>query len=134
MKNIKIIFLFVLVTSLVLVNSCSKDDSSTTPSGGGNSAPNAPSNPSPADSSINVSRLVTLTWTCSDPNTGDTLRYDVLAGSTNPPTNMVANNILAASTDLGLVAANTTIYWYVSAKDNHNSFTNGPVWRFTTGN
>lgn len=134
MKNPGIVFIIVLFTSMVLLISCSKDDSTITPTGGGNSAPNTPSNPSPPDNATNVSRLVTLNWTCSDPNAGDTLRYDVFAGTSNPPTNMYANNILTTSTDLGLVAANTTIYWYVTAKDNHNSFTNGPVWRFTTGN
>lgn len=77
---------------------------------------------------------VVLSWTCTDPNPADTLRYDVVAGTTNPPVIVVATNTLTNSVDIGLMAAHVTIYWKVTAKDNNNAFTEGPVWSFTTGN
>ena len=120
--------------TLAVLYSCSKDKTPTTTTTPTNQAPNSPSNPTPADGALNVSRFVVLSWTYTDPNPGDTLRYDVVAGTTNPPVNVVANSTLANSVDLGLMAANIKIYWKVTAKDNNNAFTEGPVWSFTTGN
>ncbi len=120
--------------TLAILYSCSKDETPTTTTTPTNQAPNIPSNPSPADGAVNVSRFVVLSWTCTDPNPGDTLRYDVVAGTANPPVNVVATNTLSNSVDIGLMAANITIYWKVTAKDNNNAFTEGPVWSFTTGN
>ena len=75
----------ILIMTLAILYSCSKDETPTTTTTPTNQAPNSPSNPSPADSALNVSRFVVLSWTCTDPNAGDTLRYDVVVGSTNPP-------------------------------------------------
>ncbi|MFH0815725.1 MAG: Ig-like domain-containing protein [Methanobacteriota archaeon] len=94
-----------------------------------NLPPNAPSNPSPADGTVNVATTSALSWTCSDPD-GDPLTYDVYLGTTNPPTVLVANDIAATTTSPAL-AASTLYYWYVIANDG-SATTNGPVWAFAT--
>lgn len=99
-----------------------------------NIQPDVPSNPIPANNSLNINRFIALEWIGGDPNPNDTVRYDIVMGTVNPPVTVVASNTLATRIDVGLVAANTVIYWKVTAKDNHNSFTEGPVWKFTTGN
>lgn len=99
-----------------------------------NVQPDVPSNPTPAENATNVGRFVTLQWLGGDPNPSDTVRYDVFMGTVNPPVTVVTSSNLSTSIDVGLVGANTVLYWKVTAKDNHNSFTEGPVWKFTTGN
>ena len=133
-SNFKIL-LMLLTVSIILISSCSKDEGEnpvTPPSV--NHAPNAPCNPSPADGAVNVLRFVSLSWTCTDPDAGDTVRFDIYAGSTNTSLTVVGSGVLNNAFDLGLVSSYTTVYWKVVAKDNNNAFTEGPVWSFTTGN
>jgi hypothetical protein len=99
-----------------------------------NNPPNTPSNPTPAENSTNIGRFITLRWTGGDPDASDTVKYDIVMGTVNPPVTVVESNTTATIIDVGLVAANTVYYWRVTAKDNHNSFSEGPVWKFTTGN
>jgi hypothetical protein len=134
-KSYLIILLLLLTTSIVITSSCSKDegDNPVTPTNV-NHAPGTPNNPSPADGAVNVPRFVSLSWTCTDPDAGDTVRFDIYAGSTNTPLTVVGSNVLNNAFDLGLVSSYTTVYWKVVAKDNSNAFTEGPVWSFTTGN
>jgi hypothetical protein len=56
----------------------------------------------------------------------------VVYGSSSNPTTVLASNILNRAADLGVVPDSTTIYWKVTAKDNHGNTTVGPVWKFTT--
>jgi len=133
-KSSLMILLIALTASIVLISGCSKDEGENPVTQTNvNHAPGTPSNPSPADSAFNIPTNVTLSWTCSDPDAGDTLRYDIYAGLTSPST-IVVQNILNNFYDWGLVPSNTTILWKVVAKDNNNAFTEGPVWYFTTGN
>ena len=97
-----------------------------------NSAPLIPNNPSPADQSTNVNALGTLTWLGGDPD-GDTVYYDIYMGGVNPPVVRVAQAQTALSYT-PVMSTYTTYYWRVVAKDEHGLQTNGPVWRFTTGN
>ncbi|MBI4727531.1 SUMF1/EgtB/PvdO family nonheme iron enzyme [candidate division TA06 bacterium] len=98
----------------------------------GNNAPNAPGSPSPANNAINQSTSLILSWTCTDPDEGDTLKYDVYFGTTNPPTTAVSTNQSAASIVCSGLENSTIYYWKIVAKDNHSSATAGPVWCFTT--
>lgn len=98
----------------------------------GNNAPNAPSSPSPADFATGQSTAPTLSWTCSDPDAGDTLNYDVYFGAVNPPTTIVSSNQSATSLARSGLANSTTYFWKITARDNHGSTTAGPVWCFTT--
>jgi TolB protein len=126
----KIAVLFVVFTAFL--GSCKNDDSSVTPTINTNHPPSTPHSPSPPDSASNVSRFVVLSWQCSDPDEGDTLRYDVFWGTGGTTGNVAVTNTLQTSFDLGLVASQVTIFWRVVAKDNHGLYTDGPVWRFTT--
>ncbi|MBS1514644.1 MAG: hypothetical protein JSS63_06415 [Bacteroidetes bacterium] len=130
MKFSGIIFLFLFI---FLVQGCSKNDEVLTNSTDGNRYPNTPSNPSPSNGAVNVSGFITLTWTCSDPDAGDTVRYDVRYGMTNNPTDTLVKNAINPAADLGIADTNRTIFWKVTAKDNHGLSKEGPVWSFTTG-
>jgi hypothetical protein len=132
---IKKILIFAFVLS-ALIAGCENDDSPVnTNTGNSNHSPNAPNNPNPGDNEINVSpAFVTLSWQCSDPDQGDTLRYDVFYGGNSNTENILASNILITSADLGIVPPQTKIYWKVNAKDNHGGTSYSPIWKFTTGN
>jgi hypothetical protein len=130
-----IAILFVSFTLVVSLTSCREaivDNNN--PVDPVNVQPDVPSNPTPADNSTNVTRFPTLQWLGGDPNASDTVRYDVVIGTVNPPVTVIASGTLVTAVDVGPVAANTVFYWKVTAKDNHNTFTEGPVWKFTTGN
>jgi hypothetical protein len=96
-----------------------------------NNPPNSPSNPSPSDGDSNVNITTDLSWTGGDPDTGDTVTYDVAFGTTTPPI-IVAHNQSESSYDPGTLSYNTTYYWRVIAWDNHGASTEGPLWSFTT--
>ncbi|MFH1101207.1 MAG: FG-GAP-like repeat-containing protein [Methanobacteriota archaeon] len=96
-----------------------------------NHPPNQPTNPSPLNESTGVSLSADLSWTCSDPDHGDTIKYDVYFGTTTTP-QKVMNNQSATSYDPGILNLSTTYYWRIIAWDNHNASTKGPLWHFTT--
>jgi len=74
-KSSLTILLIILTASAALLSSCSEYDTFVCPSY--NSAPRIPSNPSPTDGAFNTPMNVTLSWTCTDPDEGDVIRYDV---------------------------------------------------------
>ncbi len=97
-----------------------------------NSPPEIPSNPSPTDNEMSVFISLDLTWNCSDIDE-DTLTYDVYFGTDAPPLTKVDSNLTSSSLRKIGLSENTLYYWRVVAKDRHDNFTSGPVWRFTTG-
>jgi hypothetical protein len=131
-------YLFFLVyLSMFLFYSCADEGSSIPNNGNGttNNAPDMPSDPHPPDSAIDVPRSnVLLSWTCSDPDPSDTVRYDLYISMANPPDIMIAGGLLNPAYGLGVLDPNRTFYWKVVAKDNHGAVRNGNTWRFTTGN
>jgi len=94
-----------------------------------NRAPDTPSDPNPEDYDDWVDINDDLSWDCSDPD-GDSLRYDIYFGTTNPPP-LDKENHQSTSYDPGTMQEETTYYWQIKAKDNWDE-TLGPVWRFTT--
>lgn len=98
----------------------------------GNNAPIAPSIPSPSDGATSQPTSLTLAWSCTDPDSGDVLHYDVYFGTANPPTTVAASNINTASLPRTGLDSNLTFYWRILARDNHGATTMGPVWHFTT--
>ncbi|GAI11500.1 unnamed protein product, partial [marine sediment metagenome] len=65
-----------------------------------NSAPNTPSNPSPANDATGVPINADLSWTGGDPDAGDTVTYDVYFGTgATPP--LVSNDQSATTYDPG---------------------------------
>jgi hypothetical protein len=57
-----------------------------------NNPPNAPSGPSPGDGATGVDINADLSWTCSDPDVGDSLTYDVYFDTGSPPTVLVSSD------------------------------------------
>jgi len=99
---------------------------------GNNTPPNTPSNPNPANGATDVPVNSDLSWTGGDPDSGDTVTYNVYFGTSNPPP-LVAPDHSTTTYDPGAMSAGTTYYWQIVAKDNHGATTSGPIWHFTTG-
>jgi hypothetical protein len=98
----------------------------------GNSPPFKPNDPAPVDNATGISINTDLSWVGGDPNPVDTMAYDVLFGTSSPPTTLLCDNIAATTCDPGRLTNNTTYYWQVTATDNHGASTNGDVWKFST--
>ncbi len=136
MKNIINSFLIILAFLFCLYG-CS-EETTPTQSNNTNKVPTKPVNPFPADSSINVTigTVMVLSWQqCTDPDVGDTVKYDVYVGNTLPLGNTpVVSDLINSSYGLGILVAGTDYYWQVVAKDNHGASSSGIVWRFRTQN
>jgi len=96
-----------------------------------NQAPNAPSNPKPENNSTGVSLNPQLSWNCSDPDSNDTITYDIYFGtSSNPP--IVSSNQNALKYITATLQVNKIYYWKIVAKDNHGEEKTGSIWQFST--
>jgi len=128
MKKVSLsVFLLLCCTFFIL--SCKKSEDTTPPS---NQQPTTPSSPSPSDAEANVSITPVLSWTCSDPDAGDSLKYDIYFGSINPPNTLLVSNWKQPNFALSTLDFNTTYYWRVTAHDLKGAAAVGPIWRFTT--
>lgn len=96
-----------------------------------NHPPYSPSNPSPANQSIGVPINGNLGWTGGDPDSGDTVLYDVYFGMVNPPSKVVGNQS-GTGYHPGVLSHGTMYYWKIVAWDNHGASTAGSLWIFTT--
>ena len=96
-----------------------------------NHPPNAIIYISPANEATGVETSPTLNWTGgNDPDSGDIVTYYLYFGtSPNPP--LISTGPMTSFLP-GPLDLQTTYYWKVVSKDNHNTETSGPVWRFTT--
>jgi len=96
-----------------------------------NSPPYMPSDPNPEDDAVDISLNIDLSWSCGDPDPGDTTTYDMYFGTTNPPpkvsTNQSTNVYVPGKLDPG-----TNYFWKIIAWDTHQASTEGSLWRFTT--
>ena len=96
-----------------------------------NRAPYVPSNPNPADNQKDVSTIGALSWIGGDPDTGDTVTYDVYFGTNiNPP--LIISNHPSTTYNPGTMSYNTKYYWKIVARDNHGKTIIGPKWSFNT--
>jgi hypothetical protein len=96
-----------------------------------NNPPYTPSNPSPANGSTGVALNTILSWSGGDPDSGDTVTYDVYLGITNPPPKLASNQTDTTYHPTSLTG-NTTYYWKIIAWDNHGASAVSPIWVFTT--
>jgi len=98
----------------------------------GNSPPNTPSNPNPANGSTNKPINPTLSWNCGDPD-GDKVYYDVYFEAENPnPTILVSYNQTGKTYKPSQLEYNTTYYWKIVARDIFGAIAEGPIWSFKT--
>jgi len=97
-----------------------------------NHAPNTPSNPSPLDGATNQSININLSWSGGDPDSDDTVTYDVYFDTeTNP--SLKSNDQSVATYNPSTLSYSTTYYWKIVAMDNHGISASGEIWSFTTG-
>lgn len=92
-----------------------------------NNAPSTPSYTYPAKAATDVSKNVTFSWTCSDPD-GDALTYYLYCGTSTSTLSKYTTNNKSYTLSLD---ANTKYYWRVDAYDGKTT-TTGPTWYFTT--
>jgi YD repeat-containing protein len=97
-----------------------------------NNPPNTPSSPSIVSGATGVSIYADPGWTGGDPNTGDTVTYDIYLDTNNPPTTKVASGLPTPTFDPGTLTCATTYYWKIVAIDQYGAQTAGSVWSFTT--
>jgi hypothetical protein len=107
-------------------------DGSFTLAEAGNSPPLQPYLPQPAHGTDGQSLPVVLIWYGGDPDSGDTVTYDVYFGTSSSPP-LVSSDQPANMYDPGTLSYKTKYYWKITATDNHQSSTVGPVWNFITG-
>ncbi len=107
------------------------DDETTKPEVPGNQPPNASANPSPANLAVNQENNVQLGWDCTDPDTADTITFDLYFGHSLPPP-LIDSDLTSMTYDPGQLEWGWDYWWQVVAKDNHGHSTDGPVWKFAT--
>jgi len=91
-------------------------------------APGAATNPSPANSTTNVSVTADLSWTAGS----GTISHDVYGGTDpTPDEGEFLVNQTATTFDTGTLSTDTTYYWRID-EVNANGTTTGTVWSFTT--
>ena len=96
-----------------------------------NLPPYTPSDPNPEDGATNVWIDDIVTWTGGDPNSGDTVTYDVYFGTNSPPP-LVDEDLTQTGYDPDTMEFATTYYWQIVSKDSQGLTTTGPIWHFTT--
>lgn len=96
-----------------------------------NIPPYKPTSPSPETLSSNVSIEVNLSWIGGDPDSGDTMVYDVYLDAVDAGT-LIAANQSSTTFNPGELQNNVTYYWKVIATDSDGESTASPVWEFTT--
>jgi hypothetical protein len=104
---------------------------------GGNMPPSMPGSPSPANGATGVGINADLAWNGGDPNSGDTVYYDVYLGTSPTPAFLERIGPFPATQtaityDPGTLAYNTQYYWQIVAEDDQAASTTGPLWSFTT--
>ena len=102
-----------------------------------NTAPYTPSNPDPYDGETDVDVDSDLSFNGGDPNSGDTVTYDVYLDTVDPPVTYETIGPYPASQtsityDPGTLTGDTTYYWQIIAWDDHGAQSTGSVWEFTT--
>jgi len=102
-----------------------------------NNPPYTPTNLEPSNGMIGVGLEPNLYWTGGDPDAGDTVSYEIHFGLNSTPTAITTvgpydNSTTTREYDLGTLSYNTTYFWYIIATDNHDAYSIGPIWSFTT--
>ncbi|MEW6100876.1 MAG: fibronectin type III domain-containing protein [Candidatus Omnitrophota bacterium] len=97
-----------------------------------NQPPAKPSNPTPANGAYNQPLSLTLSWHCSDPDSQDTLTYDLYGKTIFSKFKKVSGNLSVPAYTVSGLKRYTTYYWKVVAKDNRGAETSSETWKFRT--
>ena len=95
-----------------------------------NNPPYEPVSPNPANGSENQPVDIALSWFSFDPESQDTISYDVYLGTDDNHLLLVANNLIDSTFSPEQLAFSTTYYWKAVARDNNNASSIGSVWSF----
>lgn len=95
-----------------------------------NQSPAAPYGSNPAEGATGVTAPIIFSWSCYDPDMGDTLSYQVVmgAGSYTDTFNLYRTMAFLVNS----LNPATDYIWKVKATDNHGAAVMGPVWHFRT--
>jgi len=117
------LLLSLMVFALLIIGSCKKDDP--------NVAPNAITLSAPSNLAEDIVLNTVLSWQAVIDPDGDEVTYDVYLDTDPNPEIVVSTDqkVISYSTTL---AANTTYYWKIVAKDNKKGASESDVWSFTT--
>jgi hypothetical protein len=127
----KLIFFLLVIFLSVYIIDCSYNSDPVTinNNNGTNHTPNAPSSPIPAnEDSLAAATHVFLQWACSDPDAGDTLKYDVYYDKDAAATTLRASDLRVTNWDIGILPPGS-YHWRIIAKDNHG-LSSGAAWIF----
>jgi len=100
-----------------------------------NQPPYAASNPQPADEAVDVTTSPVLSWSGGDPDSDNTVTYDVYLGSRGRRhMELVSAGQTATTYTIGpdVLDIGTAYTWQVISRDNYGAETPGPLWKFTT--
>ncbi len=96
-----------------------------------NHAPLVPHSPTPESGASELGVRLVLGWTAEDPDSLDSLQFDVLLGTTTPLP-VVATGLRQPQFAPSGLAYGRVYLWQVVVRDNRGAETRGPVWRFAT--
>ncbi|AYA35932.1 DUF2012 domain-containing protein [Hymenobacter oligotrophus] len=98
-----------------------------------NQRPNAPTKPLPATAATNQDINLKLKWKATDPDAGDSLRYDVVLYQSNSSQQQsLLSNSRDTTVQVSNLKFNTTYFWQVTVRDKAGETVRGDVWTFTT--
>ena len=97
-----------------------------------NNTPYLPALIAPDDGSVDNSVKISLSWQGGDPDTKDTVTYDVYLDVNSPPVSKVSEDQLNTSYKASGLSYGSIYYWKIVARDNHGVETEGDVWNFGT--
>jgi C1A family cysteine protease len=94
-------------------------------------------NPFPAHNAVNVDGNIDLRWTGGDPNSEDSVTYDIYFGKTSDPLYVTTIGPFSAGQtsimySLGTLEKNSRYYWRIVAVDNNGAEREGAIWQFCT--
>ena len=99
-----------------------------------NKPPNQAKDEYPPDGDPAAPTILTLRWNGTDPNSGDTLFYDVYFDDVNPPTYQREWNISVEEWKVPFeMPKYATYYWRIDTWDKSGEYAGGKIWQFTTG-
>lgn len=96
-----------------------------------NRPPALPSSPSPDSGAVDRDTGIALSWVCSDPDSGDTVRFDVWFGTADSMTRVDSNRLESNYRPRSLRFL-TGYNWRIVARDRVGDTAAGPVWTFST--